>query len=238
MALRESHNLGLGPALPAFSEITNSWLPRRMTTGEGALFLKEFLIASGFKMIDLENVGCHSLKTTLLSWVAKGDYLGVADRLLMGHHVIRENQSVVAYSRDEPTRIMQVVHSMLRDVKTKTFKPDANRAERLQQAIGGELEEWEQEQSEEESDAGYEDVEPVQFPRHDRPEWDDLPIGYLNRLRIHSFSGVVHICGQRDNRKFICGRTSSKNFAEIPAGSGYDDLPVCLQCRPGGLPAR
>ena len=115
--LRESEGIGLNPALPAYSEISNSWLDRRMTTGEGALYLKEFLYSSGFTYEDMDRIGCHSLKVTLLSWVGKGDYLNISDRLLMGHHVSRENQSVVAYSRDELTRIMIVVHGMLRDVK-------------------------------------------------------------------------------------------------------------------------
>lgn len=82
-----------------------------MTTGEAALYLKEFLSSSGFSSQDLEHVGRHSLKTTFLSWVAKGNYLGVPDKLVLGH-VSRENQSTVAYSRDELSRIMVVLHVM------------------------------------------------------------------------------------------------------------------------------
>lgn len=53
----------------------------------------------------------------------------------MGHHVSRENQSVVAYSRDELTRIMITVHRMIREVKSLIFKPDASRAERISDAL-------------------------------------------------------------------------------------------------------
>ena len=80
MAVREKRNLGLDPSLPAFNEISKEWLERRMTTGEAALYLQEFLTASGFTAEQLEHIGCHSLKTTLLSWAAKGNYLGVPDR--------------------------------------------------------------------------------------------------------------------------------------------------------------
>lgn len=68
MELRDRRGLGLDPALPAFSEVTGKWLDRRMTTGEAYLFLREFLTSSGFDAADLERVGCHSLKCTLLSY--------------------------------------------------------------------------------------------------------------------------------------------------------------------------
>lgn len=134
-----------------------------MTTGEGALYLKEFLYSSGFTYEDLDRIGCHSLKVTLLSWVGKGDYLNISDRLLMGHHVSRENQLVVAYSRDELTRIMIVVHGMLRDVKNLAFNPDASWAERLANAVDDSIEpEFHVDSSESEGDAELAAVQPVE----------------------------------------------------------------------------
>ena len=75
-----------------------------MTTGEAHWFLREFLASSGFKEDELDLVGCHSLKCTLLSWASKGGYLPIPDRFLMGHHLTRESQSAVVYGRDELTR--------------------------------------------------------------------------------------------------------------------------------------
>ena len=232
MELRDRHGIGLDPSLPAFSEIRKDWLERRMTTGEAALYLKEFLMASGFNSDQLEHIGCHSMKTTFLSWAAKGDYLSVPDRLVMGHHMSRENQSAVAYARDELTRIMVTVHQMLHDVKAHAFKPDANRAERLFRAIANEVGEEGDGGAISDSDAEVDEVELVKFPKQERPSWDDLPLEYLSRLRIHSFSGVVHILGESDPRVFRCGRTSSKNFQNLSAASNFCDLPICLQCRP------
>lgn len=103
MDLRAQHGLGLDPSLPAWSEISQSWMKRRMTTGEAQLFLKEFMASSGFGEEELTRIGCHSLKCTLLSWASKGAYLPIPDRLLMGHHLSKENQSAVVYSRDELT---------------------------------------------------------------------------------------------------------------------------------------
>ena len=231
--LRASEGLEMDPALPAFSEITQSWLKRRMTTGEAALYLKEFLVSSGFKLSDLDHIGCHSLKTTFLSWTAKTDYLGVQDRLLMGHHISRENQSVVAYSRDELARIMVVIHKMLRDVKSHSFKPDASRAERIADASRDDPAMMpEAGLSDSESDADVEFVAPALFPKQDRPSWDDLPIGMINRMHVHNFSGVVHIASERDSKTLVCGRVISRNFAPIQKGANFYDLPVCMQCRP------
>ena len=147
-----------------------------MTTGEAALYLAEFLTTSGFGAKELEHIACHSLKCTFLSWVAKGDYLGVQGRLLMGHHVSRENQSMVAYSRDELTKIMVVIHKMLGDVKNQVFKPDASKAERLFDAVAQDGMEHPDEHSLDESDADLDSVTPAAFHKQDRPPWDELPL--------------------------------------------------------------
>ena len=218
--------------LPAYSEMTHEWLSRRMTTGEAALYLKEFLASSGFGAADLQHVGCHSLKTTLLSWAAKGSYLGVPDRLLMGHHVSRENQSVVAYSRDELTRIMIVVHRMIREVKSQSFKPDASRAERISDALEDPALAAVDENSNSDSDASLEAVEPVRFPKHERPSWDELPLGLVNKLVVHSFSGVVHISSDTDPKMLCYGRLRSRNFTKISRDVNVYEMPLCMQCRP------
>ena len=57
---RQKAQLGLDPSLPAYSEISNTWLDRRMTTGEAYLYLHEFLLSSGFKADTLDGIGCHT----------------------------------------------------------------------------------------------------------------------------------------------------------------------------------
>ena len=233
MDLRKAHNLGLDPALPAWSEISNSWLDRRMTTGEAHWFLREFLASSGFKEDELDLVGCHSLKCTLLSWASKGGYLPISDRLLMGHHLTRESQSAVVYGRDELTRIAVVVYQMVRDIKNKKFRPDASRAERVALQVGLMASDGEQDEPEssDEDDALPEDVEATESLDCNRASWDDLQLDELQRLRVHVFSGVAHIRSSRDERKFVCGRRCTKNFNLMKPGSNFADMPICLQCR-------
>ena len=47
--LRSKYHLPTSPALPAFSEVTNEWLSRPMSTGEANLYLQEMLMGSGWK---------------------------------------------------------------------------------------------------------------------------------------------------------------------------------------------
>ena len=230
MDLRAQHGLGLDPALPAWSEIAQTWLKRRMTTGEAQLFLKEFMASSGFSEEELTRIGCHSLKCTLLSWASKGAYLPIPDRLLMGHHLSKENQSAVVYSRDELTRVTVVIYQMVRDVKNKKFKPDASRAERIADQV--ELTDSESQQTDSSNDeASQEDVESTPCNMGPRASWDDLPLDELRRLKVHAFSGVAHIASKQDPHKFVCGRRNTKNYGRIPEGSNYADMPICMQCR-------
>ena len=230
MDLRAKHGLTLDPALPAGSEIKQDWLQRRMTTGEAHLFLKEFMASSGFSEEELDRIGCHSLKCTLLSWASQGAYLPISDRLLMGHHLSRENQSAVVYSRDELTRVTVVIYQMLKDVKNKRFKPDASRAERIAHQV--DLTDSDSQASNSSDDeAGPEDVTVTPCNVGPRASWDDLQLDELRRLKVHAFSGVAHVTSTRDNHRFVCGRKNSKNYGLIPGGSNYADMPICMHCR-------
>ena len=97
----------------------------------------------------------------------KGNHLNVADRLSMGHHLSRDNQSAVVYARDELTRIQVTVHQMLVDIKTKKFRPDGTKAERLSALINPI--EPEAESDTDASDAGPRDVELARHPDVVRP---------------------------------------------------------------------
>lgn len=158
----------------------------------------------------------------------KGNHLNVADRLSMGHHLSRDNQSAVVYARDELTRIQATVHQMLVDIKTKKFRPDGTKAERLSALINPI--EPEAESDTDASDAGPRDVELARHPNVVRPAWDDVPLDILSNLRVHRHSGVVHVLDS-SKRKFKCGRLSARNFQEIGSDVNCYDSPICLQCR-------
>lgn len=130
----------------------------------------------------------------------------------MGHHVCRENQSLVAYSRDELTRIMITVDKMIRQVKSQIFKPDASRAERISDALQEPTEAAVVQDSQSDSDASIEAVETAKFPKHERLSWDEPPLKLVDELYVHAFLGAVRITSPSDPKILLCGRVRSKKL--------------------------
>ena len=229
MDLRVKQGLGLDPALPAWSEISQSWLKRCMTTGEAQLFLKEFMASSGFKEDELERIGCQSLEHTLPLWAFEGAYLSEQCNPLVSRHKSKENQSDPMYSRGETVRVTAIMHQMVRDVKNKHFKPDASRAGSIADQVKLTNSECQQTDSSDD-EARQEDVESTPCNMGPRASWDALPLGRLRRLKVHTFSGVAHIVAKHDPHKFVCGKRNTKNYGRIPEDSNYADMPMCMQC--------
>ena len=229
MDLRVKQGLGLDPALPAWSEISQSWLKRCMTTGEAQLFLKEFMASSGFKEDELERIGCQSLEHTLPLWAFEGAYLSEQCNPLVSRHKSKENQSDPMYSRGETVRVTAIMHQMVRDVKNKHFKPDASRAGSIADQVKLTNSECQQTDSSDD-EARQEDVESTPCNMGPRASWDALPLDELRRLKVHTFSGVAHIVAKHDPHKFVCGKRNTKNYGRIPEDSNYADMPMCMQC--------
>lgn len=203
-----------------------------MATGEAFLYLHEFLLSSGFQPADFEGVGCHSLKVTLLSWASKGNYLPINDRLILGHHLTRENQSAVVYARDELTRLVVAVRGIFFDIRRRNFKPDSSRAERLVSLLTDVPAEFQQDQgADSENDIDEEEIQRAPLPEENGVDWDSIAVGVLAKLRIHLHSGVLRVLSDADGRRFKCGRRCASNFQEVPRGVNYSDIPACKQCR-------
>ena len=69
--------------MPAFSEVSGLWLPRRMTSVEGSLWLREFLVRAGIPEGEAMKFSSHSLKATLLRWSALHGSLSMDERCAM-----------------------------------------------------------------------------------------------------------------------------------------------------------
>ena len=199
MRLRAEAGFGNDPSLNAFSEITSQWMTRAMSTGEASLFLQEFLIGSGFKPADLEGIATHSLKCTLLSYVAKGNYLPLPDRRALGHHLEAGDNSAITYSRDELSRLMVRVERMLQDIRAGDFRPDDRRVQRIAEQSGAvgrndfltEAEDG----SEDSDDFGAADLErgPMGL-EPGRTAFDDLTLEAVSSSLVHIHSGVLQSC--------------------------------------------
>ena len=225
--------------LPAYSEQTNRWLSRPMTTAEGILWLRDIVqlrCKSGSELTT------HSLKATLLSWVTIFNVMDFQQRRILGHHVDVGLASPLTYGRDNLTPLQALLHGMLRKITQGVWDPDLPRVQRLDIELA-------LDETCDDLDADHEGV--VYGPlRQQVADVDDLPrpaevdeqVGeshdkdklYImasnadGRLMQHRISGVLHFVGVED--RFACGRPISGFYETL-----LDDLahqwPVCQQCR-------
>ena len=204
-----------------------------MVTGEACLYLQEIMTGSGFDFADAQKLGCHSLKCTMLSWLAMGSYASISDRRLAGHHLDPNNVSPVTYSRDELTRVLAIEQRMIKDIRKKKFKPDQPRVQRLADLVAAECDLDEHPHVMVQSDSEDDDPDELDLRRDDLPDqarvnFDDLTLNAVRNCRIHRYSGVGHILDT--DSKFRCGRKATRNYHDIVAGATLADIPICLQC--------
>ena len=102
---------GLAFVLPAWSETQGKWLPRRMTSGEGTLYLRELLAMKQASDPESSLPMTHCLKTTLLSWSCKSGKFDISERHILGHHLDRPSTSALTYGRANFTEPLRKVHS-------------------------------------------------------------------------------------------------------------------------------
>ena len=236
--IRTKHGLSLSPALPAWSESESKWLQRPMSTGEASLYMKEFLCAAGLR--DLEGIGCHSLKCTVLSWAAKSTAVSLADRRLLGHHIDPGVASPLTYARDEQTRLTVIVHGLVAEIRRGHFKPDAEKVWCLAVLIrSGESETLAECVHERAPDMPVSDCEQDDLDEEDlRADASVLSVNSgpktaaavqaIQNCRMHTHSRVVHIL--KDSTRFLCSRNNTGNYEPVDNEVPLCDLPVCVQC--------
>ena len=98
------------------------WIHRKLDSGSGS-FLK----------CDVEStdrrVSSHSLKSTMLSFLAKRG-IEMGDRLLLGYHTSPFTMGLTC-SRDGMARPLQILSDMLSEIRCGKFHPDQTRSGRL-----------------------------------------------------------------------------------------------------------
>ena len=77
-------------------------------------------------------VSSHSLKSTMLSYLAKRG-IDMGDRLLLGYHTSPFTMGLT-YSRDGMARPLQILSDMLSEIRCGKFQPDQTRSGRLLQS--------------------------------------------------------------------------------------------------------
>ncbi|CAJ1452595.1 unnamed protein product [Effrenium voratum] len=198
--------------MPALAEHSKSWLRRRMTTAEATQYLRELLVEAGEDFDEAEQVTGHSCKATIPTWVGRHGQFSLDERRLLTHHMDKNNEMVLTYSRDSLTALHTKVYKVLQLIKSAEFNPDAKPAEAIRQ----------------EEDLFADPSEPVTRIRNPaNPKSEKGTPAIPTVMHIHS--GVMHIAGSDGALK--CGRGMSKNL--VPASVKQNELAdynVCKQC--------
>ena len=107
----------------------DQWLARPLSSGELSRWLNDLLDQLRPRP-PTAFIGSHSLKTTMLSWLAKHG-AAASDRRLLGGHTDSNDVSLLTYSRDALAAPLRCLGRMLKDVRNGHFKPDLGRSGRF-----------------------------------------------------------------------------------------------------------
>ena len=201
-----------------------------MSSTEGTLWLRQLLMESGQAEGAVKDVSTRSLKTTLLSWVAKASVLTPQQRRVLGHHVDREERSRLTYARDSHIELQAPLFNLLGKIKKGEFDPDAPAALRLAQLLGRDatppqkaaVNLAEAEESDSEDEVGECQLRPSSLP-----EVDVRLVGPRATWRAHILSDVVHLLKQTS---FRCGRLSTSNYREVGPEENLRTVVFCKVC--------
>ena len=129
LARRESNGLdaGVGFGIFAAPVATGGFSTLALKTSEVGKELRRILAAGGFAEEALTNIGAHSLKATCLTWAAKRG-LSQETRRLLGYHRLPGERSTASYSRDELAGPLRELATLLGEIRSGTFLPDATRS--------------------------------------------------------------------------------------------------------------
>ena len=112
--------------LPALG-VGGMWLQVPYTTVEFASAVRDMLVRRGVLATELDNIGAHSLKSTMLSWAAKFG-LEKGTRRSLGYHAEPGDKSVETYSRDALAGPLRELDRLLEAVRRGSFEPDSTRS--------------------------------------------------------------------------------------------------------------
>ena len=114
-----------GPLIVAPDPL-GTWTSRSLTNGEIGRWIRAVLSehdTSG----KLSALTPHGAKATLLAYLARFG-ASPADRLILGHHSVKQFGALETYSRDLQSGPLRVLHQMIGSVRAGTFHPDETRS--------------------------------------------------------------------------------------------------------------
>ena len=239
---RPLESIDMEPLLTAPSP-EGTWTSRSVTTTETGKWLRNIL-----RGLDenLEYTSIHAMKATPLSWCTKWG-LDPYVRELLGHHSTGK-ASAECYGRDNLAKPLRDFETVLQQIRTRSFLPDATRSGMLKQAEVADpsmtfkssalddkhvAEDSGEASSESSSDSTHDAEDPAdsdqELPENPDPisaprEWDPDTVMYRNKK-----SKIVHIVAVGGAPSFSCGIQISDDYEEI-AESPFLEIRKCRRC--------
>jgi hypothetical protein len=128
LAARAAEGLSASKDAPFMPSLrSDGWGPSAMSNTEATEALRAVLVRGGVREQDVDSVGMHSCKTTLLAWAAKAG-LQLAVRKLLGYHTSSADETAVLYSRDAMAGPLRELSGLLKAVRDHAFCPDVGRS--------------------------------------------------------------------------------------------------------------
>ena len=229
---------------PAYSEYTGSWLHRKMTSGEGTLWLLECLAAKDFDTLDdVKQPTTHFCKATLLSWLAKSGKSDMSERQIMGHHLDRPSVSALTYGRQNFIPILTKVALLLRKIQHQASKIVRESLIQMEAESEHHSEQLRVRPHDGEPDdsasevAHQEDVEIAVAQVVPAEELRQVGAPEPSKYEHHRLSGVIHLI--LNDERLACGRVRSLNYLPCepsslfgtPLCEGRTSLSLCKQGR-------
>ena len=97
-----------------------SWSGKKIASARFVAWVKALLATGGSGMGDL--MTGHSAKATALSWLDKA-HVSRDDSAILGHHVVKGDRTMLAYSRDHQAGPLRTLERVYREIREGRFLP-------------------------------------------------------------------------------------------------------------------
>ena len=127
---RFSQGLEAGPGVPTMPVplAGGRWGQVPLEPAQATIWIREIL-AKLRPSCDISEIATHSLKSTVLSWMAKCSCREDLRRLA-GYHVDPGSKSALEYFRDAQAPVLHAIEGIMLIIKENIFDPDVSRARR------------------------------------------------------------------------------------------------------------
>eukprot|EP00435_Cladocopium_sp_Y103_P071848 s1184_g38.t1 len=222
------------PLLPAPND-GGGWSNVPLSANSAAIWLRALLQGSDGPQVD--QLGTHSMKCTLLSWSAKFG-LDASVRRALGYHTSNADKSVNVYARDCMATPLRELQRVIDAVHLKEFFPDETRSGFFRQGdernnvrvIEEERESSSESSGDEEDHDLNKDEEAIDeiagaWQGNKETRWSIVAAVYFR----HSTSRCIHVLLDESGAEFCCGRRITTAYERMSKRPEFLH-PMCSIC--------